>query len=115
MLAGADGARIVQLSNRRFRLGAGLDPIKNMRRDTFVLTLVPVGRYGSQTAAALRSRDFLRRGDQARPRGHAVARTWHCSPAGRCLSIRLEYGNERVPADVLASINRALRFLRQIR
>ena len=106
------GTPIVQLSNRSLRVRHGIDPIKNMARRTFVLTLIPLGRFGSVRAPTIERRDFLARADPSRPRGHAVARRWSCSRAGRCFSITFEYGSERVPQKVLAVVNSALRTLR---
>lgn len=106
------GSRIVQLSNASFRVRRGLDPIKDMGKGTFVLTFVPLGNYGSATAPTIGQGDFLARSDPSRPRGHALARHSYCSPGGRCFSIALEYGSDRVPDGVLASVNRVLRSLR---
>ncbi len=103
---------IVQISNATFHIDRGLDPIKNMSRETFVLSLVPLGAYGSHTSPTIDTPDFLPRSDPSRPRGHALARNSYCSSGGRCFSIAFHYGSERVPGSVLASVNRALRSLR---
>ncbi len=103
---------IVQVSNSTFHTRRGLDPIKNMSRETFVLSLVPLGAYGSHTSPTIDTPDFLPRSDPSRPRGHALARHSYCSSGGRCFSIAFVYGSERVPGSVLASVNRALRSLR---
>jgi hypothetical protein len=112
-LRGPDpGTPIVQLSNRSLRVRLGIDPIKNMARRTFVLTLLPLGKFGSVRAARIERRDFLARANPSRPRGHAVAQRPFCSRGGRCFSIRFEYGSEWVPQKVLAVVNGVLRTLR---
>jgi hypothetical protein len=94
------------------RVRSGIDPIKNMARRTFVLTLLPLGSFGSVSAPRIGRSDFLPRTDPSRPRGHAVARRSFCSTGGRCFSIQLEYGSERMPSKTLILINRVLRSLR---
>lgn len=107
-------SHIVGFSNASLRVRQGLDPIKQMGRGTFVLTIVPLGEYGSHTAPTIERADFLARTDPSRPRAHAVARHPYCSSGSRCFSIELEYGSEQVPDAVLASINRVLRSLRAV-
>jgi hypothetical protein len=108
-LRGADPRTpTVQLSNASLRVRSGHDPIKNMGKRTFVLTLVPLGSFGSVSRPRIERGDFLSRTNPSRPRGHAVARSWFCSPGGRCFSILLEYGSERVPNARLATVNRVL-------
>jgi hypothetical protein len=104
--------KAISVSNASLRLTGGADPILNMAPTTFVLTLTPLGSYGSPHTARITRADFLARNDPARPRGRARARSWYCSPAGPCLSISLQYGKLQMPAGMLARINQALRTLR---
>lgn len=94
------------VSNRPLR--SPPDPVKGLAAGEFVLTLLPLGAGGSATSLELRRRHFLRPTDPAVPRGRAVARHAACTPEGPCVSIRLEYRGERVPAGLLAAVNGTL-------
>lgn len=105
-------SQIVQLSNASLRVRHGVDPIKGMRRGTFVLTIVQLGEHGSTTVPTITRADFLAQGDPSRPRGHALARHSFCRRKGPCFSILLELGQPTVRRRLLAEVNAALRSIR---
>jgi hypothetical protein len=104
--------KAIWVSNASLRRPAGTDPILTMAPGTFVLTLIPLGSYGSPHIARITRSDFLASNYPARPRGRAAAGSWYCSAAGPCLSISLLYRRPPLPDDLLLQINKALRTLR---
>lgn len=110
----APSAKALQISNASFRVPGGGDPIKEAQNGTFVLTLVPLGNNGSPTTPTINRSDFLTLNDPTRPRGRAVANHSYCTTAGPCLAISLVYKGNRVPALVLAAVNKTLNSLHTI-
>jgi hypothetical protein len=106
---------VVQVSNASFRVPGGNDPIKEAKRGTFVLTLVPRGINGPATEPVITRKDFLLQDELQRPRGRRMANLGYCTPAGPCLAVGLVYRGTLVPATVLANVNLALRSVRATR
>jgi hypothetical protein len=104
--------QVVQVSNASFRVPGGGDPIKEAKRGTFVLTLVPIDTDGHPTSPAIERSDFLDQDNPLRPRDRALANRSYCSPTGACVAISLVYRGNSVPNSILADVNRTLRSLR---
>jgi hypothetical protein len=104
-----------EFSNQTLAGLHGFSPDASPPQGAFILSINPLGAYGSVTAPTIRRSDFMPLSDPARPRGRASADHSYCAPTGRCFSISFRYGSERVPDAVLTAVNHALRSLHATR
>jgi hypothetical protein len=109
---GFDGSGGGEFSNRSLAGRHGFSPEALLSPGAFMLWINPLGEYGSPTRPTFRPGDFIRFTSPACPRGQARADHSYCSRTGRCFSITLQYGGNRIPEAALASINSVLVSLR---
>ncbi len=110
---GFDGAG-GEFSNWSLAGRHGFAPDAAMPPGKFILSVNPLGEYGSTTKPTIQHSDFMRLSDAARPRGQARADHSYCAHSGRCFIISFEYGGNLAPECVLRDVNRALATIRAL-